>query len=165
MWIVVGNRRTMVPTIRKKDIFRHMIVALAVSLQFCCAVLPREHSNSSLVMILTLFRHGARSPIITLPSDQHANFPWEGGLEALQPQGYEELYTLGQNMRERYSYFIPKSVFKIKHSIYAASSSTERCINSAQSFLTGLLKTSNSSAIRHQPVPLHIILPDEDTSM
>ncbi|XP_058818898.1 lysosomal acid phosphatase-like isoform X2 [Topomyia yanbarensis] len=77
--------------------------------------------------------------------------------------GFEQLYVLGTNMRKRYKHFIPRRVSKIKQSVYAVSSCTDRCIDSAQSFLAGFLKTSNSSTIRQQPVPLHVILPDQDT--
>ncbi|XP_053696710.1 lysosomal acid phosphatase-like [Sabethes cyaneus] len=131
---------------------------LLLLLQCSYAVIPEQRaSDDSLVMLIAIFRHGVRSPITTFPTDPNANYPWVGGFEALQPEGFAELHLLGENMRKRYGRFIPKRTADMKRKIYAASSCSERCIDSAHSFLKGLL------AGRRQPVPIHVILPDEDT--
>ncbi|KAL1403873.1 hypothetical protein pipiens_005524 [Culex pipiens pipiens] len=117
-------------------------------------------------MVLALFRHGVRSPIVTFPTDPHANYPWVGGMESLQPKGLVQLYELGQSMRARYKFLIPDHVAKQKQKIYAVSSASQRCIDSAQSFLAGFLQTSttgiNGSVVPKQPVLLHIIPGDQD---
>ncbi|XP_055613822.1 testicular acid phosphatase homolog [Uranotaenia lowii] len=77
-------------------------------------------------------------------------------------KGIEQLFALGQNMRKRYYHFIPKHIGGMKRKIYAVSSCAPRCILSAQSFLTGFVQTSNSSAVLKQPVPLNILLPEQD---
>lgn len=114
-------------------------------------------------MVLAMFRHGARSPVQSFPTDPHADYPWINGKEELQPLGFDQMFQLGRNMRRRYKFFIPDNTVMMKRSIYTVSSCLQRCIDSAQSFLTGLLKTSNSSAIRRQPVPINVIPPDQDT--
>ncbi|KXJ74856.1 hypothetical protein RP20_CCG012841 [Aedes albopictus] len=114
-------------------------------------------------MVLAMFRHGARSPLQSFPTDPNVNYPWLYGKEELQPLGFEQMYQLGQNMRLRYKFFIPDDTIAMKRSIYAISSCLQRCIDSAQAFLTGFLKTSNSSMIRRQPVPINVIPPDQDT--
>lgn len=69
-------------------------------------------------------------------------------------------------MRARYKSLIPDHVAKQKQKIYAVSSASQRCIDSAQSFLAGFLQTTttgiNGSVVPKQPVPLHIIPGDQD---
>ncbi|XP_065089048.1 testicular acid phosphatase homolog isoform X2 [Ochlerotatus camptorhynchus] len=144
-------------------VYNVLFVLLVVQVYMNKDVSCQPSEGDSLRMILTLFRHGARSPVQSFPSDPHADYPWLNGPGELQPQGFEQLYQLGRNMRRRYKFFIPEDTATMKRSIYAVSSCAQRCIDSSQSFLTGFLKTSNGSEIRRQPVPIHVIPPDQDT--
>ncbi|XP_062547719.1 lysosomal acid phosphatase-like [Armigeres subalbatus] len=144
--------------------FRYVFsVFLVIVVYMTETVSSRSPNSDSLRMVLALFRHGARSPVQSFPTDPHADYPWIKGKEELQPLGFEQMYQLGINMRRRYKFFIPGDTVMRKRSIYTVSSCLQRCIDSAQSFLTGFLKTSNSSTIRKQPVPIHVIPPDQDT--
>lgn len=140
-------------------LFLLLVVVVYMNKDVSC----RPSESDSLRMILTLFRHGTRSPVQSFPSDPHADYPWLNGLGELQPQGYEQLYQLGRNMRRRYKFFIPEDTATMKRNVYAVSSCAQRCIDSTQSFLRGFLKISNGSEIRQQPVPIQVIPPDQDT--
>lgn len=144
-------------------VYKVFFVLLSVVIFTSKYVYSRPSENDSLRMILTLFRHGTRSPVQSFPTDPHADYPWLNGFGELQAQGFEQLYQLGRNMRRRYKFFIPEDTATMKRSIYAVSSCVQRCIDSTQSFLTGFLKTSNGSETRRQPVPIHVIPPDQDT--
>uniref|UniRef100_A0A8D8K5E8 Testicular acid phosphatase homolog n=1 Tax=Culex pipiens TaxID=7175 RepID=A0A8D8K5E8_CULPI len=138
---------------------------LAVLFSIVIVLFETRPTNSQLQMVLALFRHGVRSPIVTFPTDPHANYPWVGGMESLQPKGLVQLYELGQSMRARYKFLFPDHVANRKQKIYAVSSASQRCIDSAQSFLAGFLQTTtgiNGSVVPKQPVPLHIIPGDQD---
>eukprot|EP01138_Halocafeteria_seosinensis_P009709 gb/GECG01009920.1/.p1 GENE.gb/GECG01009920.1/~~gb/GECG01009920.1/.p1 ORF type:complete len:526 (+),score=31.03 gb/GECG01009920.1/:1-1578(+) len=51
---------------------------------------------------LVIMRHGDRSPIICLPSEQQCNERWPNGLGELTARGLNESFTLGQILRQRY---------------------------------------------------------------
>ncbi|XP_055589845.1 lysosomal acid phosphatase-like [Uranotaenia lowii] len=94
-------------------------------------------------LVILLFRHGSRAPAVTYPNDPHQNYPWVGGLGALQPEGIHQGYQLGQNFAKRYQALLPPDGYYTAQRIHAVSSSVERSVMTAQAVLAGLLKPQN----------------------
>ncbi|XP_055613821.1 lysosomal acid phosphatase-like [Uranotaenia lowii] len=121
---------------------------------------------NSLRMVIILFRHGDRAPIKTYPTDPHLNYPWVGGLEALQPRGVEQAFELGRNFRNRYGLLLPSDGFYTRHKIHAISSYYERSIMSSQAVLAAFFQPPEDSfkiPIRWQPAALHVIPAKSDS--
>lgn len=95
--------------------------------------------DSSLRQVLIVHRHGDRTPIVFPPKDALANEPfWTfHGLGQLTNKGKARLHLLGKLVRARYDNFMSGSVNK--NSRVSRASGSLRCIESAESFLSGFL--------------------------
>lgn len=112
-----------------------------------------------------IFRHGDRTPTELYPNDPHHNHPWPGGLGSLSEKGSGQMYNLGKNLRTRYYRLQPPSGIYSKDDMYVLSSSAERCLMSAQSFLAGFLpplENRNPLPIHWQPVAVNSYPRDRD---
>ncbi|XP_055591552.1 lysosomal acid phosphatase-like [Uranotaenia lowii] len=139
------------------------LAVLAVEVHTGISPLSKD-STDSLQLVILLFRHGGRSPAMGYPADPYANYPWIGGLGALQPKGTEQTFELGQNLRKRYGSLLPSNGFYSTQNVYAVSSSVERCIMSAQSILAAFLRPESDTLdipIRWQPTPI-VTIPAKD---
>ncbi|VDP92947.1 unnamed protein product [Echinostoma caproni] len=138
-------------------IFCYLTLVLIVA--HCKSLSP---SDSKLVMLFTLSRHGDRAPIHKLPSDPYQNH-WTSGYAQLTVSGAAQLTELGQFVRNRYSSFIPQTYHKVQYPNFHIfiSSGTHRTLMSANSFLRGLFKLElqqNASI----PPPVFTLSSDDD---
>lgn len=144
------------------------------------ALASLSYSQSTLRMVTVLFRHGARSPATTYPTDPHREYPWIGGYEALTvvssskrikdsyrnyrlfltQQGTEQMFELGQHLRSRYGALNPSNGLYSAESMYVASSLYERCIMSAQALVASFMVPPDEAiniSIAWQPVAVNVL--------
>lgn len=125
-----------------------------------------EEGLKSIRMVSVVFRHGARTPTESYPTDPYLNFNWKGGLGALTVNGIKQTYQLGRNLRLRYYRLLPPDGLYSKESIKVKSSAAERCIMSGQSFLAGFMPPlqhkSPLGALEWQPVAINTVPRDQD---
>lgn len=102
--------------------------------------------ESTLRQVLIIHRHGDRTPIKIHSEDPLANEPfWQlHGLGQLTNRGKARIHLLGRLMRQRYGKFMKGSVSKSM--ILSRSSGVNRCIESAQLFLSGLIPLNVSDS-------------------
>lgn len=86
-------------------------------------------------------RHGDKTPSFSYPNDPY-NDPkyWPDGLGELTIAGKRRSYLVGEKLRERYQALIGSNPRLVR----ATSSSSKRCIESAQCLLAGLLPPGHS---------------------
>lgn len=115
-----------------------------------------------LIFAVDLIRHGDRTPEVMMPN---VNYQWKLGKGQLTPRGMRQEYDLGTKMRKRYvneTHLLPEHYQP--GTVYARSTSVERTLMSAQSFLMGLyppgtgpsMPDSNDTALPNasQPIPI-----------
>uniref|UniRef100_A0A8B9GJP9 acid phosphatase n=1 Tax=Amazona collaria TaxID=241587 RepID=A0A8B9GJP9_9PSIT len=120
------------------------------------------------MFILAYFRvikkSGIRSMFVNFPTDLHKESEWPQGFGQLTKTGMQQLFELGQYMRERYSSFL-NSTYNRKE-VYSRLTDYDRTIMSAQSFLSGLFPPTSSQIwnpeLLWQPIPVHIIQKSTD---
>jgi len=108
-----------------------LFILLAVL--FCSSAVFAEDKP---VFLVTLIRHGDRTPCYHIPSSP---YDWKLRLGELTPLGMHQEYLLGKSYRARYVEklgFLPPT-YK-DNTIYARSTDYNRTIMSAQAFLCGL---------------------------
>lgn len=121
------------------------------------------YSQEKYIASIDIIRHGDRTPIHDLPHSQQL---WTEGLGQLTATGMSQEYRLGQKMRDRYVnqyHLLPE--YYAGQSIYVRSTSFDRTLMSAHSFLLGLYppgtgpykKHSQNPALPHkiQPIPIY----------
>ncbi|EDS35521.1 lysosomal acid phosphatase [Culex quinquefasciatus] len=129
------------------------------------ALATRSYSQSTLRMVTVLFRHGARSPATTYPTDPHRDYPWFGGYQAMTVQGTEQMFELGQHLRSRYGALIPSNGLYSAERMYVASSLYERCIMSAQALVASFMVPPDETInilIAWQPVAVNVLSEADD---
>lgn len=117
-----------------------------------------EETRVELLQIV--FRHGARTPVVTYPNDEYQESFWKkyGGFGQLTPTGMQQHYEYGQYLRERYPDFLNHSYNRERVSII--STDYDRTLMSAYSLLASLYKPEGDQIwnknLSWQPVPVHI---------
>lgn len=102
--------------------------------------------ETSLRQVIFIHRHGDRTPITFPPKDDLKNEPFWAfhGYGQLTNRGKARLYLLGKMIRAHYNEFLHKSVNKNQR--ISRSSGSLRCIESAQTFLSGFLGLNITSS-------------------
>uniref|UniRef100_A0A8B9S5A9 acid phosphatase n=1 Tax=Apteryx owenii TaxID=8824 RepID=A0A8B9S5A9_APTOW len=113
---------------------------------------------------LQIFRHGDRTPVVNFPTDLHKESEWPQGFGQLTKTGMQQLYELGQYIRQRYSNFLNSTYHR--QEFYIQSTDYDRTIMSAQSCLSGLFPPTSSQTwnpeLPWQPIPVHIVPKSSD---
>ncbi|MBP7635135.1 histidine-type phosphatase [Candidatus Ozemobacteraceae bacterium] len=115
--------------------FRNLLLWMLVII--LAGVFPAG-AEEQLVFAVSLIRHGDRSPYAAMNS-KVITYEWPDGIGELTPEGMYQEYQLGKKFRERYV-----DTFKLlpqeyrANSMYVLSTSSNRTVMSAQSFLAGL---------------------------
>ncbi|KAL6080101.1 Acid phosphatase 3 [Balamuthia mandrillaris] len=115
-----------------------------------------ELSASTLKAALVITRHGDRTPVKLFPN---STSEWPEGLGQLTWLGMKQHYELGQKFRQRYveEFGLLSPRYSV-HEVFARSTSKERTLMSAQSFMHGLYPPGTGSEGLPgliQPVPIH----------
>ncbi len=100
-------------------------------------------THGKLIFAADLIRHGDRTPLITLPT---VNYTWTEGLEQLTPQGSDQEFAVGKQLKDRYitqSHLLPDHY--LPGTIYARSTGSDRTIMSANAVLEGLYSDASSN--------------------
>lgn len=111
-------------------------------------IIERERDSrsvSSLRLLVLLHRHGDRTPLELDPRDPLAEEPFwrHHGIGKLTNRGRARMYLLGRLMRSRYASFFGDHLSK--HQIVSISSGIERCIESGQLVLAGLMSSQSKA--------------------
>lgn len=112
-----------------------------------------------------IFRHGAKYPDRIYQKDFHLQNVPAVDPGSLTQLGSVQMFNLGKNLRHRYIKLMPKNGFYSNKIVQVKSSSIDRTISSALSFLAGFmppLENSNPLPIPWQPVPVLSIPRDRD---
>jgi len=117
-------------------------------------VVSESSAQAQLIFALDVIRHGARTPLIELPT---SNYHWSEGLGQLTARGMVQEYDLGGSLRAQYlkQHLLPKHYQA--GSLLAYSTDWDRTLMSAQSFLQGLYPPPTGPLPNgFQPIPIHI---------
>lgn len=90
-------------------------------------------NEKELIMLVELFRHGTRTPLLNFKNDSWITDHGEG---SLTPTGMRQQFVLGQQLRDRYKDFLPEK-YQAEW-LYVYSTYNNRTIESAFSQLDGL---------------------------
>nr|XP_002131109.1 prostatic acid phosphatase [Ciona intestinalis] len=118
--------------------------------------------DDQLVFVNLIWRHGARSPVRTYPTNPYNNQRvWPQGFGQLTQLGMQQHYKLGQYFRERYHSFLNVSFYN-RSQIYIRSTDFDRTLMSAESNMAGLFPPEgkqkwNGTNTSWQPVPIHTV--------
>ena len=116
-------------------------------------------TQSTIELVLIVYRHGDRSPYAPYPTYNHASY-WSQGLGQLTTIGIQQQYALGEFFRQQYTpgLFFPNYT---SNQVYVVSTKLDRTIMSAQSQLAGLFPPSGDQifklSLAWQPVPVHVV--------
>ncbi|XP_013806188.2 prostatic acid phosphatase [Apteryx mantelli] len=121
-------------------------------------------AERELKFVVVIFRHGDRTPVVNFPTDLHKESEWPQGFGQLTKTGMQQLYELGQYIRQRYSNFLNSTYHR--QEFYIQSTDYDRTIMSAQSCLSGLFPPTSSQTwnpeLPWQPIPVHIVPKSSD---
>lgn len=144
-----------------------MRISFILSLIIIRKINANSLNKSSLVLLQIIHRHGDRTPLDFYRNDPYSAMDqWADGLGELTPKGKHRLYYFGQEMRKRYGEYLGES----PKNIYSRSSASNRCLESASAFVTGLYPPKNrwiwsqndSLAQLWQPIAIQTILKSSD---
>lgn len=127
---------------------------------FVCLLTEILAEETGVELLQIVFRHGARTPVVTYPNDKYQESYWKnyGGFGQLTPTGMQQHYEFGQFMRQRYSDFLNESYNRER--VFAISTDFDRTLMSAYSFLASLYKPEGEQIwnknVSWQPIPVHI---------
>ncbi|KAM6101712.1 prostatic acid phosphatase-like [Theristicus caerulescens] len=137
---------------------------LCFSFHIILILLQQTTAERELKFVVVVFRHGDRTPVTSFPTDLHKESEWPQGYGQLTKIGMQQLFELGQYMRERYSNFL-NSTYNRKE-FYIQSTDYDRTIMSAQTYLAGLFPPTGSQIwnpeLLWQPIPVHILQKSTD---
>jgi hypothetical protein len=117
------------------------------------------HYRSFTYLCFKLFRHGARTPVLSYPTDRYNETTWAkyGGFGQLTQFGMKQHYEFGNFLRDRYSQFL--NPLYSRYRVNVTSTDYDRTLMSAYSLLTGLFKPQDfqkwNDEIDWQPIPVH----------
>ncbi|XKL68197.1 hypothetical protein PGB90_003688 [Kerria lacca] len=154
-----GHDITIITIMITLGIYNYITPPYAASLIF--ELRKKENEN-----IVTLFRHGNRTPTGTYPTDPYQNYSWPNGLEQLTKTGEHTAYKLGKWFNKRYTFFI-QSNLTYRH-LRMDSSDKDRNIMSAQLFLAGFFPPRKLEMVDKKllwkPIPVHTISAQVDNN-
>lgn len=113
---------------------KNKFLQLFIVLGLCIS--PTLFAAEKLIFAVDLIRHGDRTPEVIMPN---VDYQWKMGKGQLTPRGMRQEFDLGTKMRNRYvneTHLLPANYQA--GTIYARSTSVQRTLMSAQSFLMGL---------------------------
>ncbi|KAK6742876.1 hypothetical protein RB195_010252 [Necator americanus] len=118
---------------------------------------PVEAKTDSLLYVQVAWRHGDRTPAISVPfSDADT---WNEGLGELTKRGIAQQYRLGKWLRARYGKWLGDHFDRSQ--VFVRSSDYNRTLMSAQANMAGLFPPSKlemwDAGLAWQPVPVHSI--------
>ena len=96
-----------------------------------------------LIQLITIARNGARSPKNYIPTIPCSNF---SHLDQLTELGQSQQFTLGQEIRQEYSSFLPTSYDPDE--IYFRAADNDTMLQSAASFAQGLFSNTSATSVR-----------------
>uniref|UniRef100_H2ZM94 acid phosphatase n=1 Tax=Ciona savignyi TaxID=51511 RepID=H2ZM94_CIOSA len=117
--------------------------------------------ENELIFANLIWRHGARSPVRSYPTNPYNNKPvWPQGFGQLTQVGMRQEYALGRYFRERYKHLLSSQYNRSE--IYIRSTDYDRTLMSAQSNMAGLFPPEgrqqwNGSSTNWQPIPIHTV--------
>lgn len=124
-------------------------------------LLAENHAEETRVELLQIvFRHGARTPVVTYPNDEYQEAYWKkyGGFGQLTPVGMQQHYEYGNFLRKNYFDFLNQTYNRER--VYAISTDYDRTLMSAYSLLASLYKPEGDQIwnknLSWQPIPVHI---------
>lgn len=125
-----------------------------------CLLTENFADETRVELLQIVFRHGARTPVITYPNDKYQENFWKkyGGFGQLTPEGMKQHYDYGNFLRKKYSDFLNQSYNRER--VYAISTDYDRTLMSAYSLLASLYKPEGDQIwnknLSWQPIPVHI---------
>ncbi|CAN8017443.1 unnamed protein product [Ixodes persulcatus] len=130
-----------------------VICLLLVSPSSFCTQAQQDASvPQGLDLVVGLFRHGDRAPLVTFPTDINGNSTfWIDGLGNLTARGKETMLNVGQYLRNRYINFSKGEADET----YVRSSPKYRCFKSAALVLKGLYPGKEESEFHLTRMPEH----------
>lgn len=142
-------------------------MATSIALLLAFFVICQVNAVKRLELVHIVYRHGARSPLYTYPTDKYKLSDWPGGGGRLTNIGMQMEFELGKFLKSKY---VKESKFlgpAYNHSeVYVRSSGVDRCLQSAQVQLAGLFPPGPSQKwnkdIMWQPIPVHSMPKNED---
>ncbi|CAN8017440.1 unnamed protein product, partial [Ixodes persulcatus] len=100
-----------------------------------------ERAPENLDLVIGLFRHGDRAPMLSYLNDPHHDSKyWHHGYGELTLRGIQTMIDLGRYLRTRYQYFLSNDTKETK----VRSSPTSRCFTSASFLLYELHPATGS---------------------
>ncbi|XP_063003666.1 prostatic acid phosphatase-like [Elgaria multicarinata webbii] len=122
-------------------------------------LLLQSATGRELQFVISVFRHGDRTPVSTFPTNTVKENVWPQGYGQLTKIGMQQQYELGVFTKERYKHFLSKAYNRKE--IYVRSTDYDRTIMSAQANLAGLFPPTYSEIwnenILWQPIPVHTV--------
>lgn len=144
-----------------------LTAAMAVTILFSPILLPAAEmpkQSDELIYVITVIRHGDRTPFARLVNDPHT---WDDGPSQLTPLGMREQFQLGQQLRTRYVQEIPLLAEAYRYdSIFVLANTVDRTIQSAESLLYGLYPLGTGAKLSdgsyalpagYQPIPIRTV--------
>ena len=144
-----------------------MPFAMAVAVLFTPIIVQAAEipdQSDELVYVITVIRHGDRTPFAQLVNDPHT---WVDGPSQLTPLGMREQFQLGQQLRARYVQEIPLLTETYRYdSIFVLANTIDRTIQSAESLLYGLYPLGTGAKLSdgnyalpsgYQPIPIRTV--------
>ncbi len=122
-------------------------------------------AGQELIFAVTLIRHGDRSPYAAMDSTV-IKYKWPQGIGQLTPEGMNQEYNLGKELREKYikTYRLLPESYNVEK-MYVLSTNYDRTLMSAESLLTGFYPPGTGPDLENgspalpgslQPIPIHI---------
>ena len=134
-----------------------------------------NHDISTLRLVQVVFRHGDRTALDLPPNDPYRDEKyWPEGIGQLTKNGKLRMYKLGQFIRQQYDQYLGQKYSA--REVYARSSASDRCIESASLLLAGAyppkskaVQWSNGSdaelGLVWQPIPIQTFIPKSDDTV
>lgn len=134
-----------------------------------------EHDISSLKLLQVVHRHGDRTALSLPPNDPFRDEKyWPEGIGQLTKRGKLRMFKLGQFIRQQYDHYLGQK-FSARE-VYARSSASDRCLESASLLLAGAYPPNSSTTQWNngsdadlgrvwQPIPIQTFIPKRDDTV